>query len=127
MTVQGQTYRYRVEVCKREVPWQNCSNSCTTQAQHRCGEHVHRKAYPNPHSGLHRFTSDPRLVVIRSFDMNKPGAESTDDVTGGSDGGPAPRNRDRNSGWHLSRPTDLLADRLGGWRRTGYKSRCPTD
>ncbi|KAJ7885878.1 elongation factor Tu GTP binding domain-containing protein [Mycena olivaceomarginata] len=36
------------------------------------------------------FTSDPRLIVIRSFDVNKPGAE-VDDLKGGVDGRPAPR------------------------------------
>ncbi|KAF9168134.1 hypothetical protein DFQ27_003869 [Actinomortierella ambigua] len=32
------------------------------------------------------FTTDPRLIVIRSFDVNKPGAE-VDDLTGGIAGG----------------------------------------
>ena len=32
------------------------------------------------------FTSDPRLIVIRSFDVNKPGAE-VDDLKGGVAGG----------------------------------------
>ena len=32
------------------------------------------------------FTSDPRLIVIRSFDVNKPGAE-VDDLNGGVAGG----------------------------------------
>jgi translation initiation factor 2 subunit 3 len=32
------------------------------------------------------FTSDPRLIVIRSFDVTKPGAE-VDDLKGGVAGG----------------------------------------
>lgn len=32
------------------------------------------------------FTSDPRLIVIRSFDVNKPGSEVTD-LKGGVAGG----------------------------------------
>ena len=32
------------------------------------------------------FTSDPRLIVIRSFDVNKPGAE-VNDLKGGVAGG----------------------------------------
>jgi translation initiation factor 2 subunit 3 len=35
---------------------------------------------------IRNFTSDPRLIVIRSFDVNKPGAE-VDDLKGGVAGG----------------------------------------
>ena len=35
---------------------------------------------------LRDFTSDPRLIVIRSFDVNKPGAE-VDEFKGGVAGG----------------------------------------
>ena len=35
---------------------------------------------------LRDFTSEPRLIVIRSFDVNKPGAE-VDDLKGGVAGG----------------------------------------
>ncbi|KAH9009141.1 hypothetical protein EDB84DRAFT_1660163 [Lactarius hengduanensis] len=78
---------------------------------------VHRKAYPDPQ--FRTSTSDPRLVVIRSFDMNKPRCrKSTDGVTGGSDGGLAPRDRDRNSAWHLSREGNCyqpIYSRIASW------------
>lgn len=35
---------------------------------------------------LRDFTSEPRLIVIRSFDVNKPGCE-VDDLKGGVAGG----------------------------------------
>ena len=85
------------------------------------------KADPVPVRG---FTSDPRLIVIRSFDGNEPGeevGEMKSGVTGGSiltesivprDGG-RDTAHDRYEGQHgTEMSTDLLADNLAS-RRDG--------
>ncbi|KAJ7787694.1 Eif2s3y, partial [Mycena olivaceomarginata] len=53
------------------------------QVQHRRVNEYIVKRIPIP---VRDFTSDPRLIVIRSFDVNKPGAE-VDDLKGGVAGG----------------------------------------
>lgn len=58
------------------------------------------------------FLSSPRLIVIRSFDVNKPGAE-VDDLKGGVAGGSIMRGR---SSFCLSFPTYSIKRCVTGWR-----------
>ncbi len=66
------SFRYRRRIFPRRPHFR------TTEIQRRRRTRIPGQKNPSP---IRDFTSEPRLIVIRSFDVNKPGAE-VDDLKG---------------------------------------------
>lgn len=101
-----------------QVPWRNRSTFCTARVQHRCGEQIHRKAYPDSRSGLLLGPATGRDPVVR-HEQARCGNRRTASRVGltgvlrlGIEIGIRPGTF---HGTELL-PTDLLADGLGGRR-----------
>ena len=58
------------------------------------------------------FTSPPQMIVIRSFDVNKPGSE-VEELRGGVAGGSILQVRGAAAGWAVGCGRGWLAARLG--------------